>query len=82
MFLRFVGILRDKYLLRKSGKTFTFQSVILCGVYDIKNLKLQDGEKQINSPWNIAADFEIDMSFSALEIATMLKNTKKTTKQE
>ena len=87
VFLRFVGILRDKYLLRKNGKTFTFQSVILCGVYDIKNLKLKmikagthhlhDGEKRINSPWNIAADFKIDMSFSASEIATMLNEYEK-----
>jgi hypothetical protein len=87
VFLRFVGILRDKYLLRKSGKTFTFQSVILCGVYDIKNLKmkmikagthkLQDGEKRINSPWNIAANFKVDMSFSAPEIATMLNEYEK-----
>jgi len=86
VFLRFIGMLRDKYLLReKSGATF--QSVILCGVYDIKNLKLkmiqagthqlQDGEKRINSPWNIAADFEIDMSFSTLEIASMLKEYEK-----
>ena len=82
VFLRFIGMLRDKYLLReKSGATF--QSVILCGVYDIKNLKLkmiqagthqlQDGEKRINSPWNIAVDFKVDMSFSVPEIASMLK---------
>ena len=87
VFLRFIGMLRDKYLLRKSGRAFTFQSVILCGVYDIKNLKmkmikagthhLHDGEKRINSPWNIAADFEIDMSFSAPEIATMLNEYEK-----
>jgi hypothetical protein len=87
VFLRFIGVLRDKYLLRKNDKTFTFQSVILCGVYDIKNLKLkmvkagthqlQDGEKRINSPWNIAANFKIDMSFSAPEIATMLNEYEK-----
>ncbi|GBU23730.1 hypothetical protein R83H12_00347 [Fibrobacteria bacterium R8-3-H12] len=81
VFLRFIGMLRDKYLLReKSGATF--QSVILCGVYDIKNLKLkmiqagahqlQDGEKRINSPWNIAANFNVDMSLSEKEIASML----------
>ncbi|GBU25658.1 hypothetical protein R83H12_02313 [Fibrobacteria bacterium R8-3-H12] len=86
VFLRFIGMLRDKYLLRgKSGATF--QSVILCGVYDIKNLKLKmiqagthqlkDGEKRINSPWNIAVDFEVDMSFSASEIATMLNEYEK-----
>jgi len=81
VFLRFVGVLRDKYLLRgRYGATF--QSVILCGVYDIKNLKiklvqqglyqLQDGEKRINSPWNIATDFNVDMSFNETEIASML----------
>ena len=59
VFLRFLGMLRDKYLAReKIGATF--HNVILAGVYDIKNLKiklinarqhqLQDGEKRINSP--------------------------------
>jgi hypothetical protein len=30
------------------------------------------GESAMNSPWNIAVDFDIDMSFSAKEIETML----------
>jgi len=87
IFLRFIGMLRDKYLERGNEDTATFQSVILAGVYDIKNLKLkmiqagthqlQDGEKRINSPWNIAVDFEVDMSFSAPEIATMLNEYEK-----
>lgn len=53
----------------------TFQSVILAGVYDIKNLKQKmhsDSEHKYNSPWNIAADFTIDMSFSQNDIAGML----------
>ena len=87
VFLRFIGMLRDKYLKRNNKGNYTLQSVILCGVYDIKNLKtkmilagtyqLQDGEKRINSPWNIAVDFEVDMSFSVLEIASMLKEYEK-----
>jgi hypothetical protein len=87
VFLRFIGMLRDKYLERENPKKATFQSVILAGVYDIKNLKLkmikagthklQDGEKRINSPWNIAADFKVDMSFSVPEIATMLNEYEK-----
>jgi len=82
IFLKFLGILRDKYLSRNAGKDQTFQSVILAGVYDIKNLKLkmiqagthqlQDGEKRINSPWNIAINFNVDMSLSAKETASML----------
>jgi len=87
VFLRFIGMLRDKYLERGNSKKATFQSVILAGVYDIRNLKLkmirigthqlQDGEKRINSPWNIAVDFKVDMSFSAPEIATMLDEYEK-----
>lgn len=72
-FLAFLGMLRDKYL--KRAKRPTFQSVILAGVYDIKNLKLkirEENEHRYNSPWNIAADFRVDMSFSADDIAGML----------
>lgn len=53
-----------------------FHSVILAGVYDIKNLKLKirpEAEHKFNSPWNIAARFNIDMDFSAEEIALMLR---------
>ena len=52
-----------------------FHSVILVGVYDIKNLRSKirpDSEHQYNSPWNIAADFDLDMNFSAGQIAEML----------
>ena len=75
IFLNFLGMLRDKYLKREKGMDTTFQSVILAGVYDVKNLKLKirpDEERKYNSPWNIAADFCIDMSFSINEIAKML----------
>ena len=72
-FLSFLGVLRNKYLNR--DEISTFQSVILAGVHDIKNLKLkmrQEDEHQYNSPWNIAANFNIDMSFSVQEIEGML----------
>jgi hypothetical protein len=83
VFLHFLGMLRDKFLLRKNRKDFTFHSVILAGVYDIKTIKLKminegkypraaEENKIYNSPWNIAYDFDIDMSFKAIEIATML----------
>jgi predicted AAA+ superfamily ATPase len=41
LFLSFLGMLRNKFLLRQQGKDKTFYSVILAGVYDIKNLKLK-----------------------------------------
>ncbi|MDR2731938.1 MAG: hypothetical protein LBB36_01835 [Fibromonadaceae bacterium] len=82
IFLKFLGMLRDKYLKRGRNLGATFQSVILAGVYDIRNLKikmiqagthkLQDGEKRLNSPWNIAVNFDVDMSLCEKEIASML----------
>lgn len=74
LFLSFLGMLRDKYLRRERGEP-TFQSVVLAGVYDVKSLKLKlrpDAEAKLNSPWNIAADFNVDMSFNPAEIKTML----------
>ena len=76
VFLHFLGMLRNKYLDYKDDGDATFKSVILAGVYDIKNMKLKlrpDEEKKYNSPWNIAVDFDVDMSFSPKEIATMLQ---------
>lgn len=75
IFLSFLGLLREKYLKQKSGKDCTFKSVVLAGVYDIKNLKLrlhEPEESRYNSPWNIAADFNVNMSLSEAGIAGML----------
>lgn len=77
VFLDFLGMLRDKYMKRRSRSTFC--SVILAGVYDIKNLKLKirKGQEPLyNSPWNIAAKFTVDMSFSPKDIAGMLTEYK------
>lgn len=74
VFIDFLAQLRGYYLNRENNPTF--QSVILAGVYDIKNLKLKlrpDEEHQYNSPWNIAARFSVDMSFSTEQIAHMLQ---------
>lgn len=73
VFVDFLGMLRSKFLKRNTRPTF--HSVILAGVYDIKNLKhriREDREHQMNSPWNIAADFPVDMSFTVEEIEGML----------
>lgn len=83
MFLLLLGVLRDKFISRNESEDTTFHSVILVGVYDIKNIKIKlineglvtlgDNEGSHNSPWNIAASFKVDMSFSPSEIATMLR---------
>lgn len=76
LFLSFIGMLRNKYLAREVEEDFTFKSVILVGLYDIKSLKLKmrpQEEAKYNSPWNIAVDFNVDMSFSPEEISTMLQ---------
>ena len=86
-FLDFLSMLRAKFLARELGDDYTFHSVILAGVYDIKNIKLKmikEGyysplateDKIYNSPWNIAAEFNMDMSFNPEEIESMLKDYK------
>ena len=73
VFLDFLAQLRAYYINRDIQSTF--QSVILAGVYDVKNLKRKirpEEEHKVNSPWNIAADFTLDMSFSEKQIETML----------
>ena len=74
VFMDFLAQLRAQYIKRFQQPTF--QSVILAGVYDVKNLKRRirlDEEHKYNSPWNIAADFKVDMSFSKDGIAGMLR---------
>ena len=71
----FLGCLRDMYLKRDTRPVF--QSVILSGVYDIKNLKEKIRPEKVraaNSPWNIAADFNEDMSLPVSGIIYMLKS--------
>jgi hypothetical protein len=73
LFLNFLGLLRSKYLLRHKYRTF--DSVVLASVFDVKNLKLRllpDEETKYNNPWNIAADFKVELCFSPAEIASML----------
>ena len=75
VFLDFLAQLRDGYISRDDVGSPAFQSVILAGVTDIKNLrrKLRPEEQhRFNSPWNIAADFTVDMSLSTEGICGML----------
>ena len=76
VFLDFLAQLRLQYLEREDDPSFpTFQSVVLAGVTDIKHLKAKirpDDTSKVNSPWNIAADFRVDMSFSAADVSGML----------
>ncbi|MCP4214827.1 MAG: AAA family ATPase, partial [bacterium] len=76
LFLDFLGMLRSKYLKRNQGKGHTFHSVSLAGVHDVKTLKSKvrrEDEKMYNSPWNIAVDFNVDLSLSVADISSMLK---------
>lgn len=75
VFIDFLAMLRGYYLHREDKPAF--HSVILAGLYDIKNLKLKirpDEEHQYNSPWNIAAKFNLDMDFTVDQIAGMLRD--------
>jgi transposase len=74
LFVSFLAMLRSKYLERDVFKTF--HAVVLAGVQDVKSLKLKlrpDEEQKLNSPWNIAADFNVDLSLQVPEILPMLE---------
>ncbi|MCD8337685.1 MAG: ATP-binding protein [Lachnospiraceae bacterium] len=73
VFLDFLAQLRAYYLKRR--KMTTFQSVILAGVYDVRSIKRKirpEEDHRANSPWNIAADYAVNMDFDAEETAVML----------
>lgn len=76
LFLDFLGMLRQKYLARNEGKDVSFHSVILAGVHDVKTLKTKirpGDDTTFNSPWNIAVDFNVDLSLFSNEITPMLR---------
>lgn len=74
VFIDFLAQFRACYLKRRRIRTF--QSVILAGVYDIRSIKGKihpDEIQKENSPWNIAADFLVDLSFCNKDIVGMLE---------
>ena len=73
LFVSFLAMLRNKYLAQDDVRTF--HSVVLAGVHDVKSLKIKirpDEEAKFNSPWNIAAEFTVDMNLQPSEIKPML----------
>lgn len=77
LFLNFLSMLRNMYLDREKFEdyNYTFWSVVLAGVYDVKSMKVKirpDDEHRYNSPWNVAAEYDLDLTFNPQEISTML----------
>ena len=75
VFLDFLSQLRANYISREAKGMPALHSVILAGVTDVKHLKSKirpDEDRKENSPWNISADFNIDMSLSESGIKGML----------
>ena len=76
VFLDFLAALRDGYIKRDTKGIPTFRSVVLVGVTDVRQLKRKirmDASQKENSPWNIAADFDVDLSLSEAGIGRMLE---------
>ena len=74
VFLDFLSQLRAYYLRRPDVPTF--QSVILAGVHDVRSIRRKirtEEDHKENSPWNIAAEFDVDMSFGKADIINMLE---------
>ncbi len=62
--------------MREKYSAPAFMSVILSGVHDIRHLRLRirpDEAHKRNSPWNIAASFDGELSFSVADIEKMLE---------
>ncbi len=77
VFLDFLAQLRYYYLQREKRNTPAFYSVILAGVHDVRRLKLKirsENDHKYNSPWNIAADIDIDLSLTFDGIRRMLSD--------
>jgi hypothetical protein len=75
LFLDFLAMLRNKYLNRHLKTQRTFHSVVLAGLHDVKSLKAKirpDSDTKYNSPWNIAADYNVVMELLPHEIVPML----------
>ncbi len=77
LFVSFLAVLRNKFLFRDEPHHRTFHSVVLAGVHDVKTLKLKirpDEEQKLNSPWNIATAFKVNMDLQPAEIIPMLED--------
>ena len=77
IFLDFLSQLRADYISREGDGVPAFQSVILAGVTDIRYLQVKirdESQHRLNSPWNVAANFNIDMSLSEEGIRGMLND--------
>ncbi len=76
VFLDFLAQLRLQYLRHEEDSSYpAFQSVVLAGVTDVRHLKAKtrpEDQHKVNSPWNIAADFNVRMSFDETDVAGML----------
>ncbi|QTL99750.1 AAA family ATPase [Iocasia frigidifontis] len=48
VFMQFLAVLRNKYLAMKADEDISFKSVILGGVHDIKNIKLEEKRVQLH----------------------------------
>ncbi|MDR1766103.1 MAG: AAA family ATPase, partial [Lachnospiraceae bacterium] len=69
IFIKFLSLLRDKFINRGKKGEITFQSVILAGLRDVTKLKPEikkesaiPPDDEHVSPWNIATQFKVDMS--------------------
>ena len=75
VFLDFLAQLREGYIRRNSQGIATFKSVIFAGVTDVKHIKSKirdDSMHKVNSPWNIAADFDVSMRLGESGISRMI----------
>ena len=62
LFLGFLSMLRSKYLARNEELDFTFHSVILASVYDIKNIRLKMINEGLHTPTQTDGSWFFDIT--------------------
>ncbi|MBQ3619405.1 MAG: hypothetical protein II939_14760 [Bacteroidales bacterium] len=71
--VEFLCFLRAGYQERVMfSRNIFFHSVILVSQKNITNLPSEIEECKYNSPWNVATEYELDVTFNPQEISTML----------
>ncbi|MFN2340909.1 MAG: AAA-like domain-containing protein [Halanaerobium sp.] len=75
LFFDFLRMLQAKFNKAKAEEDKTFYSIILVGMHNVNDIKINDSSNELiyNSIWNIASEFNIDFELEINEIASLLR---------
>ncbi|MCL2159196.1 MAG: AAA-like domain-containing protein, partial [Oscillospiraceae bacterium] len=74
VFLHFLGMLREKYIARRNGDDYTFHSVILAGVYDIRGTNVNVSSHTVHAHTCIDKNIKLRLMKEGLYTPTENEN--------